>query len=154
MLPVIAVLLIAAAAWGLSSVSQSYTAAAQAQAAIEAAQAAQEAAKAAQIASAGNVVSILTTSMVILLIVALIAGAAWLFYRIRIKPGLDAQTQGRIAPGMQFGQMSGDPNALLSTMMSMMMMQMLQQMQRGMPIARLETTRDEETVDWLTFMEK
>lgn len=147
MLPVIAVLIIAAATWGLSTVSQSYTAAAQAQAAIEAAQAA-------QIASSGNVVSIMTTALVVLLVIVIVVGAIWLFYHIRIKPVLVAQAQGRRFSGAKFGQIGrSDPNTLLSTMTTMMMLQMLQQMQCGMPIAHLET-RNEESMDWLTRLEK
>ncbi len=65
--------------FGLSSVSQSYATAKQAQAAIEAS-------RAAQIASTGNLVSLVTVSLVIVAVLTAVIVIAWFVLRAKAHP--------------------------------------------------------------------
>ena len=120
--------------WGLASISQSLASAKQAQAAIEAS-------RAAQIASTGNLVTILTMALVILLILAVIGFSFWLFYQMRVKPAL---TRAGLFPGSgrklfgqrnQPGLANQDPLGLLTQIMTF---QMYREMQRDMRQSRPE----------------
>jgi heme/copper-type cytochrome/quinol oxidase subunit 2 len=104
-------LFIAVLFFGLSSMSQSYASAQQAQAAIEAS-------RTAQIASAGNLVVIVTLAIVLLVAIAVIA---YLLLHARRQPGQHRNSQPNT------GQMpQTDMNSLLPAMLTMLLLQAMQ----------------------------
>jgi hypothetical protein len=117
--------------WGLSSISASLAAAKQAQATIEAA-------RAAQIASSGNLISLLTTALVIAVILAGIAVIFWIVYRVRIRPLLASLPGNRksfhAVNGNQQPQVStSDPLGQLVTLATLQMLRDMQRDQRALP---------------------
>jgi len=74
----VAILVLVVVIFGVSSTAQSYATAQQAQAQIETA-------RAAQLASTGNLVTILTTALVIVAVLVLIAFGLWILYKRSMK---------------------------------------------------------------------
>jgi heme/copper-type cytochrome/quinol oxidase subunit 2 len=113
----ILLLLLVIVLWAAVEISQSYAAAQQAKAAVEAAQAA-------QIASAGNLVSLVTVALVIVAVLVAVVLVAWLLLRVRTQTAPQ-----RVGPNAR-GQVS-QPNveALLPTMLYTMLLYQIQMMQ-------------------------
>jgi hypothetical protein len=126
--------------WGLSSISASLAAAKQAQATIEAA-------RTAQIASSGNLISLLTTVLVIVVILAGIAVIFWIVYQARIRPLL-ASLPGNHRPfhavnGSQQPQVStSDPLGQLVTLATLQMLRDMQRDPRALPPSQQSTLEE------------
>lgn len=114
------VMLIVVLLFGLSSISQSYASAKQAQATIEAS-------RAAQIASAGNLVTLVTVALVIVAVLVAVVVIVWLLLRARSHP----KRQWVSGPNANWGQLpQPQANALLPALLSMMLYQMMQSQQQ------------------------
>jgi hypothetical protein len=105
--------------FGLTSVSQSYATAQQAQVAIEAS-------RAAQIASTGNLVSIVTTMLLIIAGLAAVVVIAWLILRAKSQPRRQ-WSPSRNGGWDQFQQ--PNPNALVPALMTLLLYEMTQHQQ-------------------------
>jgi hypothetical protein len=116
----IVILVLVMLLFGLASVSQSYASAKQAQAAIEAS-------RAAQIASAGNLVALVTVGLVIVAILAAVVFITWLLLRVKSQPKRRWVSRSNDdwpeTPSPQ-------ANALLPTLLSMLTYQMMQNQQQ------------------------
>jgi len=88
---VIIVLLIIVVISGVSSSAQSYATAQQAQAQIETA-------KVAQVSAWGNLITILTLTLVIIFVLMLIAGVLWIIYKRRSQPAAAHSQRSMTAP--------------------------------------------------------
>ena len=114
----IIIVLIVILLFGLSSMSQSYAAAKQAQAVIETA-------RAAQIASAGNLVIIVTLAVLLLAAAGVIA---YLLTRTRPQPKPGQWVSG---PNARWGRIQQpDANAMFPALLTMMLYQMVQNQQQ------------------------
>ena len=104
--------------FGLSSISQSYASAKQAEAVIETA-------RAAQLASAGNLVSLVTAALVVIAILAATVLVTWLLLRARTAPN-----QHRV-PGTSWDELPHQPqtNAMLPALLTLLAYQLMQEQQ-------------------------
>jgi hypothetical protein len=115
----IVILMLVVLLFGVSSISQSYASAKQAQVAIEVS-------RTAQITSAGNLVTLVTVSLVIVAILTAVILIAWLLLRTKSQP----QRQRVFGPNADWEEIpSPQAAALLPALLSMMVYQMMQSQQ-------------------------
>ncbi|MEI7846942.1 MAG: hypothetical protein WCK35_14160 [Chloroflexota bacterium] len=121
---VILLLVTLVALFGLASISQSYATAKQAQAAIEAS-------RAAQIASAGNLVAIVTMAMLAVAFLAAVVVIAWLVLRAKAQPKRHwARTSSGGWDGLDLlSKSQPQANALIPALMTQLLYEMTQRQQ-------------------------
>lgn len=106
--------------WGLASISQAYATTQQAQAAIEAS-------RATQVANAGNLITLVMVTLVIVAMLAAVVMIAWLLLRAKSHP----KNHWISTPNANWGQISQPQTTnLLPTLLTMLLYQMMQNQQQ------------------------
>ena len=138
---VIAVLLLVVIIFGVSSASESYATAQQAKAQIETAQLG-------QISAWGNLITILTMALIILVVLALLVFALyWFFVRPRTRGNARAVTprvtqSPSAAPAL-------DPGSAINQLVQLEMLKALRSMNGGNAPALLDAPKEEDEIPWL-----